>query len=92
MSLLNTVRVSRLEDCLRIPYNNRWKIKQTKGDQRPTLVYWYLDCSPFADFTDLAEELYFLEETSVLDQVKRYVQTVPGMSCNVCISSVCEGV
>ena len=93
MSLLNTV--SALEYCLQIPPGKRSEIQQkskTELDRRQTLIQWYLDCSPFADFTDLAGKLYYLEETSALDQVKRYVQTVPGMSYIVCISSVCEGV
>ena len=84
-----------LEACLQIPPSKRSEIQQrskTEGYQRQTLVQWYLDCSPFADFTDLAGELYSMKETSALDQVKRYVQTVPGMSYIVCISSVCEGV
>ena len=97
MSLLSTVSVNILGYCLEIPFSKRTEIQQkikTEGDQRQTLVQWYLDYSPIADFTDLAGMLYYLEETSALDQVKRYVQTVPGMSYNiiVCISSVCEGV
>ena len=95
MSLLSTVRVNILKNCLEISLSKRMEIEQkikAEGDQRQTLVQWYLDCSPFADFTDLAGRLYYYEETSALDQVKRYVQTVPGMSYNVCISSVCEGV
>ena len=95
MSLLSTVSVDRLKQCLQIPLSERMEIHQkskTQGDQRPSLVQWYLDYSPFADFTDLAGRLYYWEETSALDQVKRYVQTVPGMRYNVCISSVCESV
>ena len=95
MSLLSTVRGNNLDECLLIPLSKRREIQQrskTEGYQRQTLVQWYLDYSPIADFTDLAGMLYSLKETSALDQVKRYVQTVPGMSYNVCISSVCEGV
>ena len=95
MSLLSTVSVDTLKPCLEIPPRKRSEIQQkikAEGDQRQTLVQWNLDCSPFADFISLAGTLYYMEETSALDQVKRYVQTVPGMSYNVCISSVCEGV
>ena len=84
-----------LKPCLLIPHSKSMEIEQkskAEGDQRQTLVQWYLDYSPFADFIGLAGRLYFLKETSALDQVKRYVQTVPGMSYNDCISSVCEGV
>ena len=91
MSLLSTVSVDTLKPCLLIPFSKSREIQQkikTEGDQRQTLIQWYLDCSPFADFTDLAGRLYFLKETSALDQVKRYALTVPGMSY-VCISSVC---
>ena len=94
MSLLSTVRVDSLDNCLQIPLRKCSEIQQkskAEGYQRQTLVQWYLDYSPFADFTDLAGMLYYNEETSALDQVKRYVQTVPGMSY-VCISSVCESV
>ena len=94
MSLLSTVSVDNLKQCLQIPLSKRMEIQQkikAEGDQRQTLVQWYLDYCPFADFTELAGRLYYMEETSALDQVKRYVQTVPGMSY-VCISSVCEGV
>ena len=93
MSLLSTVSVDRLKECLQIPDSKRREIQQkSKTEEDKKLIQWYLDYSPFADFTDLAGELYYLEETSALDQVKRYVQTVPGMSYIVCISSVCEGV
>ena len=95
MSLLSTVSVDSLKLCLLIPPSKSMEIQQkikAEGDQRQTLIQWYLDCSPIADFTGLAGMLYYWEETSALDQVKRYVQTVPGMSYNVCISSVCEGV
>ena len=95
MILLSTVSVNRLKHCLQIPLSRRDEIQQmikAEGDQRQTLIQWYLDYSPFADFTVLAGELYYWKETSALDQVKRYVQTVPGMSYNVCISSVCESV
>ena len=95
MSLLSTISVDSLGYCLLIPPGKRTEIQEkskTEGYQRQTLIQWYLDYSPFADFTDLAGMLYSLKETSALDQVKRYVQTVPGMSYNVCISSVCEGV
>ena len=95
MSLLSTVRVDSLGYCLEIPLSKSREIEQkikAEGDQRQTLIQWYLDCSPIADFIGLAGMLYYWEETSALDQVKRYVQTVPGMSYIVCISSVCESV
>ena len=95
MSLLSTLNVDSLKHCLQIPLSKSSEIQQkikAEGDQKQTLVRRYLDYSPFADFTGLAGMLYYMEETSALDQVKRYVQTVPGMSYIVCISSVCEGV
>ena len=91
MSLLSTLSVTILEYCLQIPDKKRKEIKRqcrTEGDRREKLVRWYLDFSPFADFNDLAGELYFYEKTSILEQLKGYVQREPGMSCNACIAGV----
>ena len=91
MFLLSTLSVKRLMYCLQIPDSKREEIQQqctTEKDQREKILQWYLDCSPFADFTDLAGELFFVEEKSALEQVKKYVQRVSGMRYDVCIASV----
>ena len=82
MSILRTVSVDTLEDCLYIP-NCRWEeIEQrceTEKERKREIVQWFVQYSAIADFSDLACILLVWEETSALEEVKKYVWRVPGI-------------
>ena len=80
-TVLSSVSVDRLDDCLLLPYRVRHKIfgHCIDEDQRhDQLIHYWRNTSSEASWTWLAGQLHSLEETTALTAAKIFVNRAPG--------------
>ena len=78
-------------DCLNIPTNIRYNIREHSKDeeqQRHECIHYYLKSSPFAlwGWGFLGGELHYWGKEDALTEAKAYIQRVPGTcGCDICM-------
>ena len=85
-TVLNTVKVDRLQDCLNIPTSEWDKISGDEQQRHDECIHYWIHVSPYTSWTYLAGELHYKGETAAVEAAKRYFQRAPGVcGCGMCM-------
>ena len=80
-TVLSSVRVDCLKDCLRLPHSVKFKIFHhciDEDQRRDQLIHYWRSTSHEASWMRLAGQLHYKEETTALTAAKRFVNRAPG--------------
>ena len=79
--VITTIGDYELGDVLAVPWNKREEFRQqssTTADYRQRLIDYFINCSPWVNWNDLASELYHHDQSAAVEAARAFVTQTPG--------------
>ena len=79
--VVTTVGEDKLEGLLNVPESKREEFRQqssTTADYRQRLINYFIKCSPWAGWSDLASCLYYYDQPAAVEAARAFITQTPG--------------